>query len=76
MDNFDLTNGSNFVNYFLTGSPSVFYASTTTYTTGSYTTGSYISTDKDWMPYAFFEYDPLWHKKFASIKYQMDKMWN
>ena len=31
--------------------------------------------DKDWMPYRHFEYDPLWHKKYAAIKYQMKTMW-
>ena len=37
---------------------------------------SLISTpDKDWMPYRHFEYDPLWHKKFARIKIQMETMW-
>lgn len=35
-----------------------------------------IIPDKDWMPYRHFEYDPLWHKKFAAIKYQMEKMWD
>ena len=35
-----------------------------------------IIPDKNWMPYRHFEYDPLWHKKFASIKYQMEKMWD
>jgi len=35
-----------------------------------------IIPDKDWMPYAYFEYDPVWHKKFASYKIQMEKMWN
>ena len=35
-----------------------------------------IIPDKDWMPYRHFEYDPLWHKKFAAIKYQMKKMWD
>lgn len=37
---------------------------------------TFVIDDKDWMPYAFFEYDPIWHKKFASIKYQMNKMWD
>ena len=32
--------------------------------------------DKDWMPYRHFEYQPLWHKKYASIKYQMETMWD
>ena len=32
--------------------------------------------DKDWMPYNYFEYDPLWHKKYAAIKYQMNTMWD
>ena len=35
-----------------------------------------IIPDKNWMPYRHFEYDPLWHKKFASIKYQMQSMWD
>jgi len=32
--------------------------------------------DKDWMPYDFFEYIPVWHEKYARIKYQMEKMWD
>ena len=41
------------------------------------TSGTFLElSDKDWMPYNFFEYDPLWHKKFAAIKYQMKKMWD
>ena len=72
MDFFDTTNGSSFVNYFSMESPSVFYASTMPY----YTTGSNIPTDKDWMPYNFFEYDHIWHKKYAAIKNQMDIMWD
>lgn len=35
-----------------------------------------IIPDKNWMPYRHFEYDPLWHKKFASIKLQMETMWD
>jgi len=47
----------------------------TTLTT-TLTTGYIIPSDKDWMPYRHFEYDPLWHKKYASIKYQMQTMWD
>jgi len=32
--------------------------------------------DKDWMPYSYVEYEPKWHKKFASYKNQMEKMWD
>ncbi len=32
--------------------------------------------DKDWMPYRFFEYDPLYHKKYARYKIQMENMWD
>ena len=32
--------------------------------------------DKDWMPYSHFEYEPVWHKKYAAIKYQMESMWD
>jgi len=46
-----------------------------TYVTTTYTTGQNLKIDKDWMPYNHFEYEPLWHKKFARIKYQMSKMW-
>lgn len=35
-----------------------------------------IIPDKDWMPYRHFEYDPLWHKKFAGYKLQMQSMWD
>lgn len=41
-----------------------------------YVTGSIITPDKNWMPYRHFEYEPLWHKKYASIKYQMETMWD
>lgn len=53
-------------------SPSI----TGTTLTATYTTGSNIPSDKDWMPYRHFEYDPLWHKKYAAIKYQMETMWD
>jgi len=46
-----------------------------TFLTTTYTTGSNITSDKDWMPYRHFEYEPVWHKKYAAIKYQMEKMW-
>ncbi len=39
-------------------------------------TTAIIVEDKDWMPYHYFEYDPVWHKKFAAIKCQMCKMWD
>jgi len=32
--------------------------------------------DKNWMPYVYVEYEPVWHKKFASYKLQMEKMWD
>ena len=32
--------------------------------------------DKNWMPYRYVEYDPQWHKKYAAIKYQMERMWD
>ena len=32
--------------------------------------------DKNWMPYEYVEYEPIWHKKFASYKLQMGKMWD
>lgn len=63
MDNSDSTS-----DYYLISS-STFASPTTTCGT------TFVISDKDWMPYTHFEYDPLWHKKFASIKYQMDKMW-
>lgn len=46
------------------------FTTTTTWST------DIIIEDKDWMPYTHFEYDPIWHKKFAAIKYQMQIMWN
>jgi len=27
-----------------------------------------IIPDKNWMPYSYVEYEPKWHKKFASYK--------
>lgn len=39
-------------------------------------TTAIVVEDKDWMPCCYFEYDPIWHKKFAAIKYQMYKMWD
>ncbi len=35
-----------------------------------------IIPDKDWMPYRHFEYDPIFHKKYARYKIQMEKMWD
>ena len=35
-----------------------------------------IIPDKNWMPNRHFEYDPLWHKKFARIRIQMETMWD
>jgi len=35
-----------------------------------------IIPDKNWMPYRHFEYEPRWHQKFASIKLQMETMWD
>jgi len=32
--------------------------------------------DKDWMPYAYVEYEPRWHQKFARYKLQIKKMWD
>jgi len=32
--------------------------------------------ESTWMPYQYVEYEPLWHKKYAAIKYQMDTMWD
>ena len=32
--------------------------------------------DKDWMPYDYIEYEPKWHKNFASYKNQMEHMWD
>jgi len=43
--------------------------------TGYGTTSNPIIPDKNWMPYSHFEYDPLWHKKFARYKLQIEKMW-
>jgi len=34
-----------------------------------------ISPDKNWMPYKYFEYEPIWHKKYARYKIQMENMW-
>ena len=31
--------------------------------------------DKNWMPYEYFEYDPIFHKKYARYKIQMENMW-
>lgn len=32
-------------------------------------------TNQDWMPYVYAEYEPVWHKKFAHYKIQMEDMW-
>ena len=71
---------SDFNNITFTGSTNNYYSQLTTgsVTTTMNLTGSNVEivSDKDWMPYTHFEYDPLWHKKFAAIKYQMQTMWN
>jgi hypothetical protein len=72
-----------------TGADDTIWINSTAATTGTLnftltTNGAYLPNytryriipDKNWMPYRHFEYDPLWHKKFASIKYQMKKMWD
>ena len=45
-------------------------------TTGSTWHQTKLPPDKNWMPYAYVEYEPVWHKKFASYKLQMSKMWD
>ena len=58
-------------NYFsLTGSGTCYTATDTASTTFT------IILETDWMPYDYFEYDPLWHKKYAAIKLQMETMWD
>ena len=49
---------------------------TTAITTVSNWYTTKIPPDKNWMPYAYVEYEPVWHKKFASYKLQMGKMWD
>lgn len=44
--------------------------------TGSTWHQTKLPPDKNWMPYAYVEYEPVWHKKFASYKLQMSKMWD
>jgi len=34
-----------------------------------------IIPDKNWMPYQYVEYEPIWHKKYARYKIQMENMW-
>ena len=43
--------------------------------TGSTWHQTKLPPDKNWMPYVYVEYEPMWHKKFASYKLQMGKMW-
>lgn len=76
-DNF--TNNNNFTwwNTTATTSDNTFFSGTvnTAFTTNS-NWCPLKTPDKDWMPYRYFEYDPVWHKKFASYKNQMEKMWD
>ncbi len=75
--------------YDTTSDDNAIWLNTASTTTGALnftltTTGAYLPNyiryqiipDKNWMPYRHFEYDPLWHKKFARIKIQMQSMWD
>ncbi len=77
-DNF--TNDNNFTwNTTASTSDNILFSGTTlTATTTNSIWCSPIKTppDKDWMPYCYVEYEPVWHKKFASYKNQMEKMWD
>lgn len=69
MDFFDSDNITDTIFYF-----PLITNGTDTITTATCSTVVIVD-DKDWRPYRHFEYDPIWHKKFASIKYQMETMW-
>jgi len=63
-----------------TTSDNITFAGTFNLTTTATNTNYYTNTiktppDKNWMPYAYVEYEPVWHKKFARYKLQMEKMW-
>ncbi len=72
MDNYDYTTSATFDNIFLFSE----HFNGTASSQPSITLTFDLPADKDWMPYAIFEYEPIWHKKFAKIKYQMKNMWD
>jgi len=43
--------------------------------TGNGIASNPIIPDKNWMPYVYVMYEPKWHKKYASYKFQIEKMW-
>jgi len=76
---FDNTGNSNFTWWNNSASDNITFSGTFNMATTTTTTGSNwhkIKPDKNWMPYAYVEYEPIWHKKFARYKLQMEKMWN
>jgi len=76
MSNFDGT-GFNLNNNFTWWNTTATNANFTFTTDGTASNWQPIIPDKDWMPNSsYVEYEPLWHKKFASYKNQMEKMWD
>lgn len=72
-------NPNNFTWWNTTASTSdgIFFSGTATTATTTSSNWCVVKTpDKDWMPYPYFEYDPKWHKKYASYKNQMEQMWD
>ncbi len=63
--------------YDTTASSGIFRLNTTSsvFDTATFTTNLDIITTEDWMPYKFFEYDPIFHKKYARYKIQIENMW-
>jgi len=53
-----------------------FNFATTTTASNWYGIKSKTPPDKNWMPYVYVEYEPVWHKKFARIRIQMETMWD
>ena len=69
-------NNDNFTwwNTTATTSDNITFSGTFNLTTNS--NWSQIKVDHNWMPYAYVEYEPLWHKKFARYKLQIENMWD
>lgn len=75
-DNWDTTGSSNW-NFTWTNGTTATNTDNFIFTTNTTGTTWYpIHDDKDWMPYFNVEYEPKWHKKYARIKIQMERMWD
>ncbi len=67
----DFTNNNNFTWRITSNTGDNFFFSEIPITNNSIKTPDY-----NWMPYVYVEYEPIWHKKFARIKLQMEHMWD